>query len=176
MSIWQDLQDRFDLDHGAHSQKATILGGALAAIREAFATLTKHGVHLHLEQGPPPPSQTSEWPKMYVKRSKDDKGVEHVEHLTVSSDEMAKNLTEGWEPNVADKPSDEQAKAATEKNVQTGSGPRLGIGPDGKPAMTDNRDGPDLNESGSELSEEESRRIAEEEGRGGSDEGRGGSV
>lgn len=140
MSIWQELQDEINLDHGAHSQKATVLGMALAGIRESFSTLVKHGYNLHLERGPAPPAALVEWPKMYVKRWKDDDGVEHIEHLSVASDVMAKNLTSGWVPNEAE-PLEEgqkrqQAEAEAKAQQAKGGGPMLGVGPNGKPTMT----------------------------------------
>lgn len=162
MSIFQELQDEANNLHGTGSQKATIISTALAGIREAFATLTKHGMHLHLEQGPPPPGDVAEWPKAYRRTWKDDQG-DHTEYLVVANEEMAKNLTDGWEPNVAQEVGEDQHKQAAEANAKT-SGQVLGMGSDGKPAMVD----PDLstdnpNTSGAELSEADAARIDAEQ-------------
>lgn len=157
MSIFQELQDEADSLHGAGSQKATIISMALVGIREAFATLTKHGVHLHLEAGAPPPVQVDEWPKAYRRTWKDEAG-EHREHLVVANEEMAKNLSEGWEPNVAEPVDEVKAKQAEEAKAKS-SGQVLGVGSDGKPTMVD----PDLNVSGAELSEADAARIDAEQ-------------
>lgn len=151
MSIFQELQDEADSLHGAGSQKATIISMALAGIREAFATLTKHGVHLHLEAGAAPTVEPAEWPKAYRRTWKDEAG-EHTEHLVVANEEMARNLSEGWEPNVAEPVDEEKTKQATEASAK-GSGQVLGMGIDGRPAMVD------PNVSGAELSEADAARI-----------------
>lgn len=163
MGIFQELQDEANDLHGTGSQKATIISTALAGIREAFATLTKHGMHLHLEQGPPPPGDVAEWPKAYRRTWKDDKG-DHTEYLVVANEEQAKNLTEGWEPNVAQEVDEGARKQADEASAKA-SGQVLGMGPDGKPALVHGGPPNELNASGAQLSEADTARIeAEQQG------------